>query len=217
VSKKGKTKKPKFYVVWEGRETGIFENWEDCKTQVHGFEGAIYKSFTTRQLAEEAFVSSSKDFIGKNPIIENELTEMQKTLIGQPILKSISVDGAWNTSTGIVEYRGVNTKTKEILFEVGPFEDGTNNIAEFLAIVHGLAYCKKNSLSLPIYSDSQTAIGWVRDKQARTNHEMNNKNKKTFELIDRAIIWLNENDYPNKVLKWETTAWGENPADFGRK
>jgi len=208
--------KQKFYVVWKGRKTGIFDNWDDCKAQTFGFTGAVYKSFDTRPLAEKAFNSASGEFVGKGkakPILSSE----QKKLVGQPIPDSISVDGAWNTATGMVEYQGVHTKTGKSLFHQGPFEDGTNNIVEFLGIVHGLAYCKQHKLALPIYSDSRNAINWVRDKQARTKLNRSHKNKKLFELIDRAIKWLNENEYPNKILKWETKAWGENPADFGRK
>jgi ribonuclease HI len=206
----------KFYVVWKGRQTGVFENWDECKEQVHEFPQAKYKSFKTKQLAEEAFHSNSNDFIGKE-IFETTLTEDQVKLIGTPILESITVDGAWNTLSGVVEYQGVDTNTKEVLFRQGPFEDGTNNIVEFLAIVHGLAYCKTKNLTLPIYSDSRNAIAWVKDKQARTNHAKSDKNTKLFELIDRAINWLKNNEYENQVLKWETRAWGENPADFGRK
>lgn len=209
-------KKSKFYVVWEGREKGIFETWDECYTQIFEFPKAVYKSFKTRQLAEQAFRSSSKEFIGKD-IFETELSAEQLKLIGSPIQESISVDGAWNTTSGVVEYQGVYTKTGEALFKMGPFNDGTNNIVEFLGIVHALAYCKQNNLNLPIYSDSRNAIGWVRDKEARTNHGRNNNNKKLFNLIDRAIKWLKENDFKNKILKWETKAWGENPADFGRK
>jgi len=208
--------KKKYYVVWVGRQTGIFETWEDCNEQIFGFPKAQYKSFKTKELAEKAFNSSSKEFIGKD-IFETVLTPEQLELIGEPIKDSISVDGAWNTSTGIVEYQGVHTGTGKNLFKVGPYEDGTNNIVEFLAIVHALAYCKQNNIKLPIYSDSRNAIGWARDKQARTNHDKSDKNKKLFELIDRAIKWLNENEYDNEILKWETRAWGENPADFGRK
>lgn len=208
--------KKKYYVVWVGRQTGIFETWEDCNEQIFGYPKAVYKSFKTKELAEQALNSSSKEFIGKD-IFETELTEDQLKKIGDPIKDSISVDGAWNTTTGIVEYQGVHTETGKVLFKAGPFEDGTNNIVEFLAIVHALAYCKEKEIKLPIYSDSRNAIGWVRDKEARTNHEKSDKNVKLFELIDRAIKWLNENTYKNEILKWETRAWGENPADFGRK
>src|SRR5580704_12782684 len=150
-------KKAKFYVVWKGRQTGIFENWDDCHAQIQGFAGAEYKSFLTRRLAEEAFNGDSGDFIGKD-IFEPELTEDQLKLIGEPVLDSISVDAAWNTFTGFVEYQGVETKTKRVLFHQGPFEDGTINIVEFLAIVHALAHCAQNNLLLPIYSDSRNAI-----------------------------------------------------------
>ncbi len=206
----------KYYVVWKGRKTGIFESWEECNEQIHKFPDAEYKSFKSKTLAEQAFQGDSKNYIGKNTF-QSELTEEQLALIGKPIEESISVDGAWDTSSGLVEYQGVETKSGKLLFRQGPFEDGTNNIVEFLAIVHALAYCKKNNLNVPIYSDSRNAIGWVRDKEARTNHEPSDRNKKLFELIERAIKWLNENEYPNQVLKWETKAWGENPADFGRK
>lgn len=208
--------KNKFYVVWVGRESGIYNSWEECSQQIHGYAGAVYKSFKTRQLAEEAFNSSSKEFIGKD-FFETELTEDQLKLIGVPILDSISVDAAWNTATGVVEYQGVETKTKKVLFSAGPFDDGTINIAEFLAIVHALAYCKQKDLKLPIYSDSRNAIGWVADKQVRTKHSRTETSEKLFQLIDRALVWLNANEYVNPILKWETRAWGENPADFGRK
>lgn len=211
--------KKKFYVVWHGRQTGVFETWEDCTKHIHGFHGAVFKAFPSRELAEEAFKTSSKEFIGKDKKaeVQKELTPEEKLLIGDPNLESISVDGAWNTFTGVVEYQGVETKTKKVLFRMGPFEDGTINIVEFLGIVHALAYCKQHNISLPIYSDSRNAINWVRDKVVRTNHDWSEKNKKLFELIDRGIKWLNENEYKNQILKWETRAWGENPADFGRK
>jgi ribonuclease HI len=208
--------KQKFYVVWVGREIGVFETWEMCNAQIFGYPKGIYKSFSTRAEAENAFLNPSLDYVGKGEII-SELTEEQKIVIGKPILESISVDGAWNTVTGIVEYRGVHTATKKEIFRLGPFEDGTNNIVEFLSIVHALAYCKKNEIFVPVYSDSRTGISWVRDKEHRTNREKSKKNEKLFELLERATKWLRENEYNNRVLKWETKAWGENPADFGRK
>jgi ribonuclease HI len=206
----------KFYVVWKGRKTGIFDNWEDCNAQIKGYSGAEFISFKTRQLAEEAINNNSLDYIGKR-VFESELSKEQLKLIGDPILDSVAVDAAWNTISGQVEYKGVNTKSGKVLFTEGPFEDGTINIAEFLAIVHALALSKRNNWNLPIYSDSRNAIGWVKDKEVRTAHEKSEKNKKLFEMVDRALKWLNDNEFTNQILKWETRAWGENPADFGRK
>lgn len=208
--------KKKYYVVWKGRQNGVFESWEECSAQINGYAGAVYKSFNTRQLAEAAYKSNSNEFIGKD-VFESELTAEELKLIGSPITESISVDAAWNTFSGVVEYQGVYTATKEVLFRGGPYEDGTINIVEFIAIVHALAYCKKQGWSIPIYSDSRNAIAWVKDKDARTTHSKNEKNEELFQLIDRALKWLNSNKYANQVLKWETRAWGENPADFGRK
>lgn len=210
-------KKPKFYVVWKGRETGVFTSWDNCKAQTHGFDGAVFKSFPSRELAEKAFKSESQDFIGKDKKVVSELSKEALALIGEPIEDAIAVDGAWNNNTGLVEYQGVYIKTNEVLFHIGPLEDGTINMVEFLAIVHALALCKQWHWNVPIYSDSKVAMGWIRDLQFRTNHPRSEKNKKLFNMLERADKWLNNNTYENELLKWETKAWGENPADFGRK
>lgn len=210
-------KKPKFYVVWEGRQTGVFTSWEDCKAQTNGFDGAIFKSFETRELAEEAFNQSSYQYIGKNKKHISSLSKEALALIGEPIEDAIAVDGAWDNNTGLVEYQGVYLKTGEVLFHVGPLEDGTINIVEFLAIVHALALSKQWNWKVPIYSDSKIALTWIRDLQFRTNHPQSEKNKKLFDMLERADKWLNNNTFENEILKWETKAWGENPADFGRK
>lgn len=210
-------KKPKFYVVWKGRKTGVFNSWDECKEQTNSFDGAVFKSFDTMELAEKAFHSSIYDYIGKNAPVVSQLSKEELLLIGSPIEDSIAVDGAWNNNTGLVEYQGVYLKTYEVLFHVGPLEDGTINMVEFLAIVHALAMCKQMHSKLPIYSDSKIALGWIKDKKAGTNHQPSEKNKKLFEMIARAEKWLENNTFENELLKWETKAWGENPADFGRK
>ena len=116
-----------------------------------------------------------------------------------------------------MEYRGVDTKTQKEIFKQGPFEEGTNNLGEFLAIVHGLAFLKQKNSSRIIYTDSKTAISWVKKKTYNTKLERNDKNKPLFELVDRAVNWLKNNSYSTIIVKWETKAWGEIPADFGRK
>lgn len=210
--------KPKnnFFVVWIGAKPGIYTNWQDCQRQVIGYPNAKYKGFKTEKIAKQALHEGPDKYWGKETF-ESTLSESNLKLIGSPIKDSISVDAAWNSVSGDMEYQGVKTDTKEILFQEGPFPDGTNNVGEFLAIVHGLAYLKKIGSSVPVYSDSRNAISWVKDKHHRSMLERTNRNNKIFELLERAERWLNINTYPNQILKWETKAWGENPADFGRK
>ena len=206
--------KPKYYVVWKGKETGVFDSWDKCKRNIQGFTGAVYKSFKTKEAAEKAFARSPKDFIGKDTF-ESELSSDQLVKIGKPILESISVDAAFDGD--VMEYKGVYTKTKQELFKMGPFEGATNNIGEFLAIVHALGYLQKQKSAAPVYSDSVTAIHWVKTQRANTKLKRSAENNSLFYLIERAEKWLHSNKYPNRLLKWETKAWGENPADFGRK
>jgi ribonuclease HI len=208
--------KKKYYVVWAGHETGIFEKWETCRKAVHGFEGARYKSFESLEQAQKAFRENPFKHIGKNAPAPTPDPEKIKA-VGKPVENSISVDAACNMTTGQMEYQGVYTANKQLLFKLGPFPKASNNIGEFLALVHALAWCKKKHLDLPIYSDSKTAIAWVRNKNAKTKVEQNSQNEDLFDLIDRAENWLKENTWKNKILKWETEVWGEIPADFGRK
>lgn len=130
---------------------------------------------------------------------------------------SISVDVGTRGNPGPVEYKGVDTRTGDILFSRGPISRGTNNLGEFLAIVHGLAYLKKQGSSKTIYSDSLNAMKWVRQKQVATTLKRDKSTEEIWELIDRAEQWLQTNTYDNKVLKWQTDRWGEIKADYGRK
>lgn len=209
--------KKKYYTVWQGHKTGVFETWNACKKQITDYQGAQYKSFSTIKEAQKAFQGNYFDYIGKNKSFKSQLTTEQLKKLGQPNYNSIAVDAASSGNPGIMEYRGVDTKTKKQLFIQGPFEQGTNNIGEFLALVHGLAILKKNNSDRILYTDSKTAMSWVRKKNCNTKLERTSKNKPVFDLVDRAIDWLKNNTYNTVIVKWETKAWGEIPADFGRK
>jgi ribonuclease HI len=208
--------KKKFYVVWDGSETGIFDSWQKCKAVTQNYPQAKFKSFESLEMAKAAYSSNYFDIIGKKTV-EIKLSKSELLKIGSPILNSIAVDAACAGNPGIMEYRGVETQSKKQLFAKGPFEQGTNNIGEFLALVHGLAFLKNANSALPIYSDSKIAISWIKQKKCKTNLVLNKKNQVLFDLIDRAENWLKLNTFNNKILKWETKAWGEIPADFGRK
>ena len=209
-------KKPKYYVVWRGRQSGVFDNWDDCKIQVEGFDGALYKSFDTKEAATKALADKPHRHIGQ-PQGNTTGGKPAKLFVGQPIQDSLVVDAAWNTATGDMEYQGIYLPTKQYIFRMGPYPDGTNNIGEFLAIVHALALLHQKNSNLPIYSDSRTAISWVKKKKANTKLDPTPRNQILFELIDRAETWLQTHAFANPILKWETEYWGENPADFGRK
>jgi ribonuclease HI len=210
-------KKVKYYVVWQGRETGVFADWAKAEAQVKGLPDAKFKSFESYEEAEKAFKGNMWKYLGTQKKADGQTNALKAATVGKPLAESISVDAACAGNPGILEYQGVETTTKRKLFSMGPFPEGTVNIGEFLAIVHALAYLKKHNSPVPIYSDSRTAIAWVRNKAIKTNLERNTTNSELFVLVDRALDWLKNNKYTNKILKWETEFWGENPADYGRK
>lgn len=204
--------KQKFYVVWKGVTPGIYTSWTECQLQIKNYKGALYKSFDTREEAEQALASAAHQYVGAGK-------EKMKTAIALPEgfdLNCLAVDAACSGNPGPMEYRGVYLLTGEEIFHFGPVY-GTNNIGEFLAIVHGLALLKQKNLNMPIYSDSRNALNWVKQKKCKTKLERNDRTEELFRLIERAEKWLHENGCPTPLLKWETEKWGEVPADFGRK
>ena len=129
---------------------------------------------------------------------------------------ALAVDAACSGNPGPMEYRGVHLPSGQQVFHYGPIQ-GTNNIGEFLAIVHALALMKQKGIEMPIYSDSHTARTWVAKRKAKTTLKETPETAQALELVARAEKWLNENDITVPILKWETEQWGEIPADFGRK
>lgn len=211
--------KQKYYVVWDGVAPGIYASWNDCLLQTKGYEGAKYKSFGSREEAERAFASSPYLYIGKNAK-KAEAPQHTSSGLGSPsaaiIDNSLAVDAACSGNPGPMEYRGVHVASRQEIFHFGPMR-GTNNIGEFLALVHGLALLKQKGFDMPIYSDSANAISWVKQKKCKTKLPRTAETEQLFLLIERAEKWLKENKFTTRILKWETREWGEIPADFGRK
>lgn len=207
----------KTYVVWVGRHPGIYPSWEDCKAEVENFPNARYKAFSSRTEAILAYRESDKEASGVLRSIASHLKEEAYMSNPEVNLDSIAVDAGCSGNPGLLEYRGIYLRTGKEIFHQGPFEHGTNNIGEFLAIVHALALLKKNNSNMTVYSDSMVAQKWVREKKCKTKLEKNDKNSVLHTLIERAEAWLAANSYTNPVVKWQTEKWGEIPADFGRK
>ncbi len=205
--------KNNFYTVWSGRQIGVFNSWDECRMQVEGFPGAKYKGFPTRESAESAFKN------GPDVVVTRHGTSLQSIPEGapRPNTISIAVDAACSGNPGKMEYRGVFVETGTEVFKSPVFEGGTNNIGEFLAIVHCLAWQQKNKLNYPIYSDSVNGQKWVREGVCKTKLVETQQNKYLFEVIRRAEQWLHDNTFRVPIMKWRTEIWGEIPADFGRK
>ncbi|MCH9661836.1 MAG: viroplasmin family protein, partial [Bacteroidetes bacterium] len=130
-------KKQKYYVVWYGNPAGIFGSWKECQLSIKGVSGAQYMSFETFEEAKKAYNKEYADYKGKGTKKKKSLSAAEKAKYGDPNLYSIAVDAASSGNPGLMEYRGVATQTHKQLFHQGPFKQGTNNVGEFLALVHG--------------------------------------------------------------------------------
>ncbi|CAG5077654.1 ribonuclease H1 domain-containing protein [Parvicella tangerina] len=214
-----KKKKAKYYVVWDGPRSKVYTDWDEARAALKGLSMDHLKTFGSKVLAERALQEGPENYKGKDFRKTKDLSESEIEEIGSPIELSLAVDAACNEMTGVMEYQGVWTFDKEqVVFRKGPYEGGSNNVGEFLALVHGLAYLKAHKdekmHELPIYSDSRIAMGWIKAKKCRTKSV---GSQELRQLISRAETWLQKNSYKNPILKWETKVWGEIPADFGRK
>jgi len=201
----------KLYVVLKGRIPGIYSKWVAAKEQIFEFPGAVYKGFEDEKVAKEAWLKKqfpSEFKQASNPNSNNKPKPPQGHFL--------VVDASSLGVPGPTEYQGflMPEKTKLFGIHIGL---ATNNLGEFLGIVHALAFLYKQDSNLPIYSDSVTALSWVRKKKVKSELERNSKTEQAWELVDRALIWLNSHNVTNRIFKWETEFWGENPADYGRK
>jgi ribonuclease HI len=209
--------KQKWYVVLKGRKPGIYDLWDEAKEQVHGFPGPVFRSFESQNEAEKAW--SEGRFPANPPNSGTQFPSPKKAgkkSVSFPAGQFLVVDAACSGVPGPAEYQGFLMPEKQLLFhkKIGW---ATNNLGEFLGIVHAIAFLQKNGSDLPVYSDSATAISWVKKKMVKSNLLRNQKTEEAWQLVDRALVWLRENQYRNRIEKWETEQWGENPADFGRK
>lgn len=219
----------KFYVVWEGRHPGVYEDWEDAREQIENFPGAKYKGYSSQEEAVEAFRKYLAGYeaplgeilvnasIGGKSRNSGKAAAPDYRSFPEIDLNGWAVDASCQGNPGIMEYRGVELLTGREIFRVGPFHDATNNIGEFLAIVHALALQYRNNDWHTIYSDSATGMSWLKHRKIKTTLKPTSSNEKVFELLQRALAWISTHQYDARVLKWQTELWGEIPADFGRK
>ena len=127
--------------------------------------------------------------------------------------KGIAVDGWCSGNPGKGGYKAVDISTGKKLFEWS-CDYTTNNLVEFIAIVHAMMWCEKYRPNEIIWTDSMTAISWVSNKKARTKIDFT-KASDIQKRVEVCNTYLKQKSHPLK--KWMTKEWGEIPADFGRK
>jgi len=210
----------KFYVVFKGYQPGIYDTWEECKAQIDGFHGAAFKGYPTCDDATEAFrkAMDTEEMQFYTFLSKAKITATNYDAFPQIRQDAIAVDGACDKNPGgNVEYQGVRVGTGERIFHFGPAPCGSNNIGEYLGLVHALALLEKQGDSTtPIYTDSRTALAWLRRRGHKSTVKMP-PDSKLAQMLARADLWLQTHAPLNPVLKWDTEQWGEIPADFGRK
>ena len=222
----------KYYTVWVGAAPGVYDSWSECQLQIKGYPGARFKSFDTKEAAVEAYRGRPEDSLGvlrsiarhmnvpAHPDINTVDGVRDYTTVPGVRLDAIAVDGACAGNPGVMEYRAVRVADGKEVFRRGSAGNliGTNNIGEYLAIIHiAASLAAKGDTTTPIYSDSRTALSWVRRGASKSTLERNPRTEMTLQLLARADKWLHEHKILNPILKWDTDKWGEIPADFGRK
>lgn len=200
-------KNNKYYVVWKGINTGVYDNWNDCKKQVNGFSGALHKSFESLDEAEKAFEEYSESPNSTSTSIPPSPYS----------IKSFIVNGNCQDTFGEISYRwkisGSTSNAKEINLAM----IGTKNIADFIAIVYLIKLSQKVKLNLPIYTNSKTAKNWILNKKCNHHLFVSKKTEAVLAVIKETEDWLSNNAVENEILFWDSVAWGKFPLVNRRK
>jgi ribonuclease HI len=183
----------KYYVVWEGRETGIFSDWNTCKSHIDKYAGARYKSYKTREEAEQAFRGSSHAAMKKTKAPAKKFsgkglrTYTVEEIDSLEVQTKIFTDGGCEPNpgkagSGVAVYRG--GKISELWY--GLFNPrGTNNTAELNALHQALLMAEKEierKQTVAIFCDSkysiqcvtQWAVGWQKKGWKKQGGEIKN-------------------------------------------
>lgn len=204
ISSVAKSKK-KYYVVWRGRETGIFTSWDACLRSVNDFQGALFRGYSTWEEAHDAHLNGYWREVAKNKAV---------TPTTEVIRHSFATDAVHNAD-GTFSYFITDIEQSRTIYRSPSFHDSNLNVCRFLAIVHALAILTKTSDTRPVYSPSATAISWVSRRECRTSLCRTLGNTVTFDLIIRAGRFLADNLMSNPILRWESESWGEVPNISG--
>lgn len=188
----------RFYVVWVGREPGIYSTWPECESQVKGFPRAKYRGYDDELTARAAFEAGhdvGPDLLGRE---------------GELFPRAIAVQA--EVSATELGYVGVGTDTGNALFRVNTRERAPADVAEFLGVCHALALNAREGVRVPVYCSSDLALRWVRNKRCGMDLAALANARRVRELVERAEHWLSAHELNNPVLKWDHYARGAIPG-----
>jgi ribonuclease HI len=179
----------KFYVVWSGRNTGIFTDWPTAQASVDKYPGARYKAFPTRAEAEQAYRAGRPPVVrakSRAKAVAKESSDAGSAAEAKFDLR-IYCDGACDPNpghagSGIAVYR--DGRVVELWFGLH-HPNGTNNTAELNALYHALLMGEKAMQAgetVEILSDSKYALscidvwaaGWEKRGWKKTGGEIKN-------------------------------------------
>jgi ribonuclease HI len=176
----------KFYVVWAGRKTGVFTDWTTTHQYVDKYPGAKFKSFVSREEADQAFRAGRPATAPSQRPLLPKVTAPSRIHIASVGLQ-IYCDGACepnpgNSGSGIAVYRdGALAELWYGLYNA----NGTNNTAELNALHHAMLFAEtaiSAGLTAQILCDSTYAInciskwaaGWERKGWRKPGGEIRN-------------------------------------------
>jgi len=191
----------KYYAVAKGRRPGIYYNWPDAKSQVEGFTGAIYKSFLTKNEAEQWL---KNPVIKRSPAPGKREAEAKEHILGRDEVV-IYTDGGSSGNPGPGGYGVVQIykgRKKEL---TGGFRLTTNNRMELTGVIVALRNLEYKDVPVTVYTDSSYVVNginkgwavkwkqnnWIKsDKKPALNSDLWNELLGLIKPLDITFVWI---------------------------
>ena len=206
--------KKKIYAVRKGKITGIFYSWDECSASVNGYPGAEYKSFTTKEEAN--------DYLGNSftAQIEEEKKDQKNTSSSSTeSTLTAYVDGSFDPSIGKYAFGCILlTPEGEIIRESGNGQDpeslAIRNVAgEMLGAMYAVQWAINHGYpSLTIYYDYEGIAKWAqgdwkaKNKRTQQYAEFMNGKKSYIQLSFQKVKAHSGDHYNEEVDKLAKSA-----------
>lgn len=141
-------------------------------------------------------------------------------------MQGVFVNCKCEDNPGIAKFQLYDLNLKKVLTVSDNFYC-SNDLTEFLGLVNSIYYCFHNNHE-HLFSNSETAISWIRKKKYRSNLIRTKETEITWDKINKALKWLKTLEYTDKsgsfrdpstkkivyVHKWLESEWGKSPLFY---